>query len=71
MLADYLREQSDLLADVPAGDANPWLSDHTLLNLAIWWVKMTRPQTPDFAADVAFVFNSLERDLRQGVARQP
>ncbi len=42
----------------------PWDTDEVLLNLSIWWVKMTSPDRADFTAEVASVFASLRRDLR-------
>jgi hypothetical protein len=65
MLANVLiTEEATFFSQPVAATGNPWVSDHTLLNLAIWWVKMTQPQPADFAAEVAFTFDSLERDLR-------
>lgn len=46
-------------------EQNPWLNDQVLLNLAVWWVKSTRPNVADFSAEVALEFDSLQRDLRQ------
>ena len=43
---------------------NPWVSDHVLLSISVWWVRMTQPSTPDFSADVAVVFNDLQRNLQ-------
>jgi len=43
---------------------SPWDTDETLLNLSLWWVKMTRPDGPDFTGEVAAVFAQLRRDLR-------
>ena len=43
---------------------NPWTSDHVLLSLSVWWVRMTRPNSGDFSAEVATVFDSLQRDLQ-------
>jgi len=43
---------------------SPWVSNHVLLNLSIWWVHMTRPQSPDFSTEVSRVFDSLQRDLQ-------
>jgi hypothetical protein len=43
---------------------SPWETDETLLNLSIWWVKMTRPDSADFTVEVAAVFASLQRELR-------
>lgn len=42
----------------------PWDTDEVLLNLSIWWVKMTCPDGADFTAEVAAAFASLRRDLR-------
>ncbi len=42
----------------------PWDRDEVLLNLSIWWVKMTCPDSADFTTEVAAVFASLRRDLR-------
>ncbi|MDO8615732.1 MAG: hypothetical protein Q7T33_08360 [Dehalococcoidia bacterium] len=67
MLANYAWDERDFLLETQVQGGNPWVCDHALLNLAIWWVKMTGPRTADFAADVAIVFTSLERDLRRGV----
>ncbi len=53
---------------IPWGPAreveNPWVADEILLNLSIWWVKATRPDSPDFMAEVAAVFSSLDQELR-------
>jgi hypothetical protein len=43
---------------------NPWVSDHVLLTLSVWWVRNTQPMTPDFTNEVATMFDSLQRDLR-------
>jgi hypothetical protein len=43
---------------------NPWTSDHVLLSLSVWWVRMTKPNSGDFSAEVATVFDSLQRDLQ-------
>lgn len=43
---------------------SPWDRDEALLNLSLWWVKMTRPDGFDFTAEVAAVFAQLRRDLR-------
>ena len=43
---------------------SPWLSDESLLRLAIWWVKETRQDGADFVTEVARAFYSLKRDLR-------
>jgi len=42
----------------------PWDTDEVLLNLSIWWVKMTCSDRADFTAEVAAVFASLRHDLR-------
>lgn len=47
------------------GGQNPWLSDHVLLNISLWWVRVTQPNTLDFATEVAVVFDSLQHDLRR------
>jgi hypothetical protein len=49
----------------PYGGQNPWLSDQVLLNLSLWWVEATRPNTRDFATEVALAFDSLQQDLRR------
>lgn len=65
MLANVLMTEEATFSSEPVpAMSSPWISDHTLLNLAIWWVKMTQPQPIDFAAEVAVTFDSLERDLR-------
>jgi hypothetical protein len=43
---------------------NPWVSDHVLLGLSVWWVKMTHPEVDDFSSEVAVVFSDLQRDLQ-------
>jgi hypothetical protein len=49
----------------PAGRAkNPWVSDHVLMTLSVWWVRNTQPLALDFTGEVATVFDSLQRDLQ-------
>jgi hypothetical protein len=57
------------IGETPRGDLssagkNPWTSDHVLLSLSVWWVRQTRPDSPDFGSDVASVFDGLQRDLQ-------
>lgn len=61
-----VRQDVDLFAEetILKVEGSPWVNDQVLLNLAIWWVKSTRPETPDFSNEVAAEFSSLERDLR-------
>lgn len=58
---------SILIRDVqPVIDStkNPWVSDHVLLSLSVWWVRMTEPNAGDFNTQVASVFDDLQRDLQ-------
>ena len=51
----------------PARAANPWVSDHVLLNLSLWWVQNTREaDAADLPAEgeVGIVFRSLQRELQ-------
>ena len=43
---------------------NPWVSDHVLLSLSLWWVRMTHPESDDPGTDVALMFNSLQDELQ-------
>ena len=43
---------------------NPWVSDHVLLTISVWWVRNTQPLSADFTNEVATVFDSLQRDLQ-------
>lgn len=59
-------ERSPLLRPAEAQAAgDPWTNDHTLLTLAAWWVKMTRGDSVDFAAEVGVEIESLQRDLQR------
>ncbi len=44
--------------------ANPWVSDHVLLSISLWWVQNTRPGSPDLASEVGVVFRFLQQDLQ-------
>jgi hypothetical protein len=44
--------------------SSPWVTNQVLLNLSVWWVQATRPQTSDFGRDVARTFDSLQRQLQ-------
>jgi hypothetical protein len=49
---------------VPERRVNPWVSDHVLLSMSLWWVRATRPDSEDMSTEVAAVFNSLQEELQ-------
>ncbi len=44
--------------------SNPWVSDHVLLSLSLWWVQSTRPLSPDLPSEVGVIFHSLQQQLQ-------
>ena len=51
--------------DSPRYSADPWVSDHVLLNLSLWWVQNTRqPDSIDLPGEVGVVFRSLQEQLQ-------
>lgn len=57
-------EMTQTSAQSGARAGNPWISDHVLLNLSVWWVRHTQPGSPSFSDDVAETFTSLRLQLQ-------
>lgn len=55
----------DRMIAAAGNTANPWVSDHVLLNLSLWWVQNTgQAGTVDLPGEVSFVFHSLQQELQ-------
>jgi hypothetical protein len=58
--------QAPELQPLPAhgSETNPWVRDHVLFGVSVWWVRMTNPHSADFASEVSIIFKSLQEDLQ-------
>jgi len=44
---------------------NPWVADHVLLGMSVWWVQVDSPNTQNFVAEVREVFEFLQNHVQR------